>query len=74
MRKAEEAFARSGAGAAAGGGAEQPGRGGEPAGARRDARCFARRRLPIPNAADYHFNLAVSLKRHGNDAGSLERS
>lgn len=24
-----------------------------------------------PNAADYHFNLAVSLKRHGNTAGAL---
>ncbi len=24
-----------------------------------------------PNAADYHFNLAVSLKRHGNLAGAL---
>jgi tetratricopeptide (TPR) repeat protein len=24
-----------------------------------------------PNAADYHFNLAVSLKRHGSDAGAL---
>ncbi len=24
-----------------------------------------------PNAADYHFNLAVSLKRHGTDAGAL---
>ena len=23
-----------------------------------------------PNAADYHFNLAVSLKRHGNSAGA----
>ena len=24
-----------------------------------------------PNGADYHFNLAVSLKRHGNTAGAL---
>ena len=24
-----------------------------------------------PNAADYHFNLAVSLKRHGTDAGAV---
>jgi tetratricopeptide (TPR) repeat protein len=24
-----------------------------------------------PNAADYHFNLAVSLKRHGTDAGAM---
>lgn len=24
-----------------------------------------------PNDADYHFNLAVSLKRHGNDTGAL---
>jgi tetratricopeptide (TPR) repeat protein len=24
-----------------------------------------------PNAADYHFNLAVSLKRHGNVAGAM---
>ncbi len=23
-----------------------------------------------PNAADYHFNLAVSLKRHGNVPGA----
>ena len=26
-----------------------------------------------PNAADYHFNLAVSLKQHGNLAGRIER-
>ena len=26
-----------------------------------------------PNAADYHFNLAVSLKRHGTDAARSER-
>ena len=24
-----------------------------------------------PNTADYHFNLAVSLKRHGNNAEAL---
>ena len=27
-----------------------------------------------PNAADYHFNLAVSLKRQGTDRGGLDRA
>jgi tetratricopeptide (TPR) repeat protein len=32
---------------------------------------FVRAAAADPNAADYHFNLAVSLKRHGSDAGAL---
>jgi len=32
---------------------------------------FVRAAAADPNAADYHFNLAVSLKRHGTDAAAL---
>ena len=32
---------------------------------------FVRAAAADPNAADYHFNLAVSLKRHGNTAAAL---
>ena len=32
---------------------------------------FVRAAAADPNAADYHFNLAVSLKRHGMDAAAL---
>ena len=35
------------------------------------ARCSARRSRPIPTEPDYHFNLAVSLKRHGNSPEAL---
>ena len=32
---------------------------------------FVRAAAEDPNTADYHFNLAVSLKRHGNTAGAV---
>ena len=32
---------------------------------------FVRAAAADPNTADYHFNLAVSLKRHGNNAAAL---
>ena len=64
--QAEEAFAGSCARTAAGRGAEQRGRCGEPAG-HDGTGLFVQAAAADPNNADYHFNLAVSLKRHGSE-------
>ena len=34
-------------------------------------RCFVQAAADDPNAADYHFNLAVSLNRHGQTPAAL---
>ena len=68
--QAERAFAAVAARLAAGRGTQQRGRGHQPPGPRRHARLFRQAVTADPNAADYHFNLAVSLKRHGKRAGS----
>ena len=61
---------RGGADFAAGRGGEQRRRCREPAGSRRHA-LFVQAAADDPNSADYHFNLAVSLKRHGQTAAAL---
>ena len=67
--EAEQAFAGV-ARSSAGGGSEQRGRGGEPEGRDGSAE-FVAAETADPNQADYHFNLAVSLKRRGRRARPL---